>query len=204
MKLFERGAAILLLIAIVTLSFSGCIAPAADTSTQAPGAQAASFPLTTNYIQDGAITSAKIATGTVTDTLLAASAIPFNITVNNTASIITGTGLAAQNINGSVTINRASALTVTVSLNYKTSNGNNSYLQVRLNRSTNAAGSNGSTMLPGQIFLGQSPDYNATSFTFVNTSISAGTYAVEVYGNSSSTGVVNYANVTLVSMALPK
>lgn len=198
---FRKGIVATLLI-VVALFLSGCITPVpepiptpAPTDEQTPGAFNLPIPIPADrYLKPQSIV----------DTNFAPNTIPFNITYNSTASILTGTGLRQQIANGSITLNRTSALIVTVALDVKTAAGNNAYLQARLNDSTGApAGSNGSVMLPGQRFFGQFTDYNSTTVIFYNKSVKAGTYSVELYGNSSSTGAINFGNVTVYTQSLP-
>ncbi len=164
------------------------------------------IPIPGYYIAEGVngVVNSKVAPNSINDTQLAFGQNYTNFTSNITISALTGTALVPQFVNGSITLNRTAAVRVTVSGTPKTAAGNVLLMQVRLNQSTAPAGSNGSTMLPGQIYVGMFQDYNVTSFTVINNSVAAGTYAVELYGNSTSTGLVNFGNVTLSVETFPR
>lgn len=195
MKLFGKRAAILLIIAIVALSFSGCIdTPVADTSEQVPGAQVIPIPITSNYIQDAAITSAKIATNAVSDTQLAANAIVTNYTINNTAVTIAGTTLINMTNESKITLNRQSMLQITFSGSVQSSGASharavvdNVEVPATVNLTTNIGLTNWTTV----------------TAVWVNGSIASGTHNVWVQGNTSA-GELNLQNTTLLVVAYPK
>ena len=195
MKLFGRGAAILLVIAIVALSFSGCVTPApVAENTQAPGASMASFPLTTNYIQDAAITSAKIATGAVSDTQLAANAIRTNYTINNTAVTIAGTTLINMTNESKIIVNRQSMLQITFSGQVQSSGI--SYARAVVDN----------VEVPATVLLNSNiglTNWTTATAVWVNNTVQSGTHNVWVQGNTSA-GALNLQNTTLLVVAYPK
>lgn len=201
MKLFGRGTAILLLIAIVALSFSGCIdsAPVADTSTNTstrvvPGAQIASYPLGTNYIQNGAITSAKLSTNAVSDTQLAANAIITNYTINTTAVTIAGTTLINMTNESKITLNRQSMLQITFSGSVQSSGASHARAvvdNVEVPSTINLTSNTGLT------------NWTTITAVWVNNTVQSGTHNVWVQGNTSA-GALNLLNTTLLVIAYPK
>lgn len=194
MNLIKRGAAILILLALILL-FSGCIeTPAAD--TQAPGAQVIPIPIPGSYI--GA--------AQIKDTNLAANAIPYNVTYNSSRGTVTGVTFSPIKNNGSITVNRTSFVTVQWSGEIDiigtaaTAMSNSSYMIIQLG---------GVNMTPTPVIIATNgSDYtpnNATRTILVyNTSVAAGTYSVVPYINgSAATTVVTFGKNILVTMAYP-
>lgn len=218
MTLLERCAAIFIIVALL-LSLSGCLNPDTPT-TPSPGAQVIPLPISSSYFQNGSITSPKIAAGAVNNTHIAANSIndtqlaPYSIITNMTSNIsgtvITGATLVPLNgVNGTITVNRTSSLIITLSADSFITGGTalTGYGQVRVNAvSTAGAYSAPVAAIPNLVALGVSNNLkNATSYTFYNISVDAGTYNITVAAAlHSASGVMTMSNISLVTIALPK
>lgn len=220
MNLFKRGAAILVMVALI-ISFSGCLS-----DTPAPGAQAIPVPIPAAYIQDGAITSAKIGsiavnnsqiaantvnntqirTNAINDTQLAANALPYNITTNTTTGFFLGTSFQPIFNNGSITINRTSMVVVQWSGEVGVNgtggslSGNSSYMIIQL-------GTINMSSVPYKLVTnGTETPTTSTSRTVVayNASVAPGTYTIVpwVNGSVANTNVTIGRNV-MVTIAYP-
>lgn len=222
MNLFKRGAAILVMVALI-ISFSGCLI----SDTPAPGAQAILPPFPESYIQNGAITSAKIGsiavnnthiaantvnntqirTNAINDTQLAANALPYNITTNTTTGFFLGTTFQPIFNNGSITINRTSMVVVQwsgeVGVNGtggSISTGNSSYMIIQL-------GTINMSSVPYKLITnGTETPTTSASRTVVayNASVAPGTYTIVpwVNGSVANTNVTIGRNV-MVTIAYP-
>lgn len=220
MSLFRRYA-IILLVAGMMVALSGCLAPGTNTPvTPAPGAQVIPIPIPEAYIKNGSITSPKIAPGavnnthiaanSVNDTQLAPIAIVYNATQNVSGTTITGATLVMLNgANGTITVNRTSMLVMTLSFDSFVTGGTTltSYGQVRVN-GVSSTGFYGVPVpaKPNLVAFGASYNLkNATSYTFYNDSVDAGTYNITIAGAlHSASGVLTMSNISLVTIAYPK
>ncbi len=190
MNLFGRGAAILLLTMAVLASL-GCVQ--APPQASAPGGQVIPIPIPGSYIGNNSIT----------DLQLAPNAIITNVTTNSTTTIGSATMVNATSPGSSVLNRTSSAVQVTFSAQGFT-NGS-SYMHLMIDNVEQA---------PGTVFMGNGSsnlknNMIATSYTWYNGSLGAGTHWFNVQANvttlpSGDPGNVTIVNATLFGVAYPK
>lgn len=213
MNIYKQDAAILLagiiLLAGMLLFLYG-YGPIESSAPVAPGAQVIPVPIPGVYIQDGAITTNKIANGSilvgdiapnaVNDTQLAPNAINYNVTFNNTGGTKTNTAMSPIYNNGSITLNRTSLIVVQFSGEVGVDFTNKAYLNMQF-------GGVNMTTSPTIIVSSTNDTYSAfgtRTVVFYNASAGAGTYTiVPLMNGSSATAVVSYGKSSIVTMAYP-